>query len=299
MRILITGGTGLVGKALLKRLDRPRVLSRSPERVAPELQSQAEFLPWDPLMKVPSAATFEGINAVVHLAGEPIAAGRWTPERKKRILESRVLSTRHLVQALTSLVAPPRVLIAASAIGYYGNRGDEVLSEDSRPGTGFLADVCGEWEDAAYPVIENGIRLVNLRLGLVLTRGDGALERMLPVFRRGLGGPLGSGRQWMSWIDLDDLIGLILHLLANQEVSGPVNATAPNPLTNREFTHVLGRILHRPAFLPVPATILRLLYGEMASVLLDSQRVIPRVALEFGYHYMKPMLQDSLADALS
>jgi uncharacterized protein (TIGR01777 family) len=275
--LTLTGATGFIGHALAERLRaaghevRPHSL-RAPEALRP-------------------------CDAVVHLAGEPIAQ-RWTPEAKRRIRESRVEGTRRLITGLSGLPSLPRVFVCSSAVGFYGSRSDEVLSETSPPGTDFLASLCVQWEQSAAEASSLGMRVVSLRTGMVLGPGGGALARMLLPFRLGLGGRLGSGRQWMSWIHLDDLLGLIEFALGHEEVSGPLNATAPNPVTNREFTAALGRALHRPAFLPVPGFALRLLFGEMASVLLSSQRAIPRAALDGGFEFRHPELGPALQDVL-
>jgi hypothetical protein len=233
----------------------------------------------------------------VHLAGEPLAQ-RWTEEAKRRIRGSRVDGTRRLIALLADLPAAPRVLLCASAIGIYGSRGDEILTESSAPGTGFLPEVCMAWEQAADEAAALGMRVVKLRTGIVLGRDGGVLARMLPAFRLGAGGRLGSGKQWMSWIHLNDLLGLIEFALNEAGVTGPVNATAPNPVTNEQFTAQLARTLHRPAFAPAPAFALKLMFGEMASVLLDSQRVVPRAAIEHGFGFRYPGLDPALHDVL-
>ena len=274
MVVTLTGASGFIGRALAVRLQAAghkvqRFSLRSPQ----------------PL---------EASDAVIHLAGEPIAQ-RWTPEAKRRIRESRVDGTRRLIAVLP---APPSVFICSSAVGFYGTRGDEVLTEASPPGTGFLADLCVEWERAADEARALGTRLVKLRTGMVLGGRGGALDRMLPPFRMGLGGRLGSGRQWMPWIHLDDHLDLVEFALAEAGVSGPLNAVAPNPVTNREFTATLARALSRPAFLPAPAFALKVMFGEMASVLLASQRVIPRAAQDAGFVFRHPELGPALQDIL-
>jgi uncharacterized protein (TIGR01777 family) len=243
------------------------------------------------------AAKLEGTGAVVHLAGEPVAQ-RWTRAAKERILTSRAEGTSRLVETLASLVQRPTVLVSASAVGYYGARGDEVLTEQSAPGEGFLSEVCIEWEKAAAKAEDLGIRVVRLRLGVVLGRDGGALAKMLPPFRLGAGGRLGSGDQWMSWIHLDDVVGLIRHAIDSPALSGPVNATAPAPVTNAEFTRVLAAALNRPAVLPVPAFALRLLYGEMSEILLGSQRVMPAAAQSAGFQFRYTDLSRALRNLL-
>jgi uncharacterized protein (TIGR01777 family) len=220
---------------------------------------------------------------VFNLAGEPVAEGRWTDERKRRIRDSRVLGTRNLVAGLAGLTTRPRVLVSASAVGYYGDRGDQTLDETSSPGHGFLADVCVEWEREALAAERLGIRVVCVRTGIVLAHGGGALAKMLTPFRMGAGGKLGNGRQWMPWIHLDDEVGILLHAMKDARLHGAINAVGPRPVTNAEFTRALGRAMHRPAFLPVPKTALRLAFGEMSEILTASQRVLPKEAERTGY----------------
>jgi uncharacterized protein (TIGR01777 family) len=254
---------------------------------------------WDPAAGRIDAARLEGFDAVVHLAGEPIAEGRWNEAKKRRILESRVAGTRLLCETLARLSSPPRVLVCASAIGWYGDRGDETLTEDSAPGGGFLADVCRQWEAAADPARAKSIRVVHLRSGVVLTPAGGALNKMLTPFRMGVGGVVGSGSQWMSWIGLDDEIGAILHALVTESLSGPVNAVAPRPVTNREFTKTLGGVLGRPTVMPMPAFAARLVFGEVAdALLLSSQRVQPARLEATGYRFRHPDLAGALAHLL-
>jgi uncharacterized protein (TIGR01777 family) len=262
----------------------------------PESPSQIE---WSPDRYSIALARIEGFDAVVHLAGESIAEGRWTDEKKKRIRESRVKGTRLLGDALANLTKPPKVMISASAIGYYGDRGDEVLTESSAPGKGFLSDVCLEWEKATALATEKGIRVVNTRFGIILDQNGGALAKMLPPFRMGIGGRIGSGKQWMSWIALDDVVGGIKFALANEAVSGPVNFVAPNPVTNSEFTKTLGKALSRPTIFPIPAFGVRLVFGEMAdALLLSSQRVEPSRLQEIGYQFQYQHLDRALNHVL-
>jgi hypothetical protein len=246
-----------------------------------------------------SAANLEGIDATVHLAGENIAARRWTPAQKAKIRESRVGGTRLLAETLAKLRKPPRTLVCASAIGFYGDRSDQRLNEDSPPGTGFLADTCREWEAAARPAVEQGIRVVHLRTGLVLASQGGALAKMLPPFRLGIAGIIGSGRQYMSWISLGDLVAVISYALSNETQRGPVNAVAPNPVTNYEFTKTLGRVLRRPTLFPMPAFAARLAFGEMADgLLLASTRVEPKRLLDCGFRFRFPELEAALVQAV-
>jgi uncharacterized protein len=294
MRALVTGATGFVGRHLLGRLESPAVLTRRPEHYRPTRPGERAF-GWDPLAGPPPAEAFEGIDAVFHLAGEPVAEGRWTAAKKQRIRDSRQIGTANLVRGLGQLTQPPRVLVSASAIGYYGSRGDDMLDETAPPADDFLADVCRAWEQASAGAGELGVRVVNPRIGIVLGREGGALAKMLLPFKLGLGGRLAGGRQWMSWIHIDDLVGLLLHA-ADQQVAGPMNAVAPHPVTNVEFTRALAGALRRPAIFPMPALALKLAVGQFAEVLLASQRVVPQVALRSGYTFRFCDLPPALAN---
>lgn len=292
MKLLITGGTGFIGTVLCQDLARQghqvTVLTRSPQT----LPSGIQAVSWD---AGAWQAVVADVDGVVHLAGEPIAAARWTSQRKSRIRESRIQTTRQLIRAFAQSAKKPSVLISASATGYYGPRGDEPLTESEAPGTGFLAEVCQTWEAEAQQAQAFGMRVVSLRIGIVLGPGGGALAKMVPPFRAWLGGPLGSGRQWMSWIHRDDVVGLITWCLTHGECAGAVNATAPAPVTMRDFCRALGRVLHRPSWVPVPAPLLRLLLGEMSELLLTGQRVVPQAALRAGYVFRYPDLASALA----
>lgn len=267
-------------------------------RRPPASPAEIEWQPAAP-QPLPAAERLENIPAAIHLSGANLAARRWTPAFRSELLASRVGSTRALALTLAALRHPPQVLLAASAIGFYGNRGEEILTETSASGSGFMADLCRQWEAAAQPAVEAGIRVVHMRLGIVLGPG-GALSRMLPVFRLGLGGPLGSGRQWMSWISLPDAVAAILFALQTPALDGPVNLTAPEPVTNAVFTRVLARALHRPAVLPAPAFALRLALGEMADeALLASTRVLPARLTSEGFVFQHPVLDRALAVALT
>jgi uncharacterized protein len=296
MRIAVTGSRGLVGSALVSRLaaggHRPIRLVRGEARGDSEVS-------WDPAGGLRDPGRLDGVDGVVHLAGETIAAGRWSPERKAAIRRSRVEGTRHLSESLACLTHPPGVLVAASAVGYYGDRGEEVLREDSPLGRGFLAEVCREWEAAAEPAGRAGIRLVHPRFGMILSPAGGALKRMLLPFRLGLGGAIGTGRQFMSWIALDDAVGAILHILSCEALQGPVNVVAPTAVTNREFTRVLARTLSRPAVATLPAAALRIVFGEMAEeLLLASARVLPARLQDSGYAFRFPELTGALQHLL-
>ena len=297
MRALVTGATGFIGRKLVRSLERPVVLTRKPDP-AKKLLGDVEAICWEPESGPPTRQAFKGVDTVFHLAGEPVAEGRWSSAKKDRIRDSRVLGTHHLVTALDSLQEPPRVLVCASAVGFYGSRGDEILDETSKPGEDYLAEVCQAWEEEAHGADPLGIRVVTVRIGIVLGPGGGALKKMLLPFKLGLGGRLGTGRHWMPWVHLDDLIGLLHHAAATNEVSGAINAVSPAPVTNNEFTDALAAALHRPAIFPAPEFALRLALGEVTSVLLASQRVLPKVAEKTGYQFQYPALEGAMRAAL-
>ena len=287
MRVLVTGGTGFIGAALCHALTGAghavTVVTRDPAHIA------AAAIGWERV----SAAVRE-TDALVNLAGEPLGSRRWSVRQKELIRQSRVLATRTLVDAIAGAEPRPRVLVNASAVGYYGPRDDEPLDESAGPGAGFLADVCRAWEQEALRAEDIGLRVARLRLGVVLAADGGALARMLPPFRAFVGGPIGSGRQWMSWIHRDDVTGIVVDALANDGYHGPVNATAPQPVTNRDFAKLLGRTLARPVWLPTPAFALRLALGEMAELLLSGQRVLPGIAERLAYQWRYPELSGAL-----
>lgn len=296
MRILITGSTGLVGRALMSFLESGGHEVHRLTRISAANDREIEF---DPEKGAAHPSQMEGFDAVIHLAGDPIAKGRWTGEKKRLIRDSRVPFTRRLAETLGALDKPPAVLISASATGYYGDRGDRILRESDPPGEGFLPETCVQWEGATEPASSAGIRVVHLRTGLVLTPAGGALEPMLLPFSLGLGGPLGSGGQWWSFIALDDLLYLVHHVLMNDSVRGPVNATSPEPVTCAEFAKTLGRVLNRPAVIPVPRFALELLLGEMTGPLLfASARVNPEKALDSGFAFSYPKLEAALRHVL-
>lgn len=298
MIIAVTGSTGLVGKTLVPTLEADGHLVRPMVRRAP--RAEKNEIGWDPAAGKIDAAELANVDAVVHLAGENIAAKRWTSAFKQAILESRIRGTTLLCQTLAGLATKPGTLISASAIGYYGTRGDEPVDEATPAGTGFLADVCKQWEAATQPARDAGIRVVNLRIGFVLAREGGGLAKMLTPFRLGLGGIIGSGRQYMSWIALDDLVRTIQFTFSGgASLSGPVNATSPNPVTNREFTKTLGRVLSRPTVFPVPSFAARLAFGEMADdMLVGGVRVLPKVLTAARFTFSYPDLESALRHIL-
>jgi uncharacterized protein len=301
MKVIISGATGLVGRALVRSLlaDGHEV-TKLVRGGAQEFRAPGtSAVSWDPARGEIDAAALEGHDAAVHLAGEPVAEGRWTEEKKRRIRDSRVLGTNLLAGALARLAAKPRVLVAASATGFYGDRGAEMLDEESAPGPDFLSRVCQEWEEAARPATAAGIRLVHLRIGVVLSGEGGALPKMLTPFRLGLGGRVGGGGQYMSWIALEDVISIIRRAAADETISGPYNVVAPKPVTNEEFTRTLGRVLNRPTIFAAPAFALRLVFGEMAdALLLSGARVYPKRLIEAGYEFAYPELEGALRQAL-
>ena len=296
MKILVTGATGLVGSAVVS------FLTTGGHRVLRLVRGTARGeneVAWNSATGEIDATKLEGLDAVVHLAGENIATGRWTAAKKSAIRDSRVNGTRWLSEALANLTNKPRVLVCASAIGFYGERGDEVMTERSDPGSSFLCNVCREWEAATNPARESGIRVVNLRIGVVLAPRGGALAKMLLPFKLCAGGVVGSGRQFWSWIALDDVVGVIHHAITHDELSGPVNAVSPEPATNRDFTKTLGRVLGRPTIVPLPAFAVRLLLGELGEeLLLASTRVVPSRLQETGYPFRCPTLDGALRHLL-
>jgi uncharacterized protein (TIGR01777 family) len=298
MKILVSGSHGLVGKALTHSL------TGDSHEVVRLVRSEHNFgspeVEWYPDQGRIDAAHLEGSEAVIHLAGDNIAGGRWTTEKKHKIRESRIQGTTLLSETVASLSRPPSVFISASAIGFYGNRGDEVLTEKSLPGKDFLAEVCKDWEAATKAAIEKGIRTTHARFGVILDAHEGALAKMLPPFRAGIGGKIGPGNQWMSWIALADVIAALKFLLEDQTIQGPVNVVAPNPVTNAEFTKTLARVLSRPAIFPMPAFAARLAFGEMAdALLLASQRVDPSVLEDNGFMFSWPTLEPALRNILA
>lgn len=300
-RVTVTGATGLLGgrlvAALRERGDEVTVLTRDPAR-APKRLGEVAAIEWDPQQGPAPVEALEGRDAVAHLAGAPVAQ-RWSQSARRAIRESRVLGTRNLIAGLRACERRPAVLVSSSAIGYYGSHGDEPLDEEAPPGGDFLAVVCVEWESEAARAAQLGMRAAQVRTGVVLDRRGGALARMLPAFRLGVGGPVAGGRQYVSWIHTDDVIGIMLAALEDERYDGPVNATAPEPVTNREFSRALGAALHRPALLPVPGAALRALYGQMAQIVTGGARVVPARALMRGYEFRHPEVGPALRDAVS
>lgn len=299
MNVTLTGATGLIGERLVRTLktrgDEVTVLSRDGAKASAALGVPA--LSWDPLSEPAPVDALAGRDAVVHLAGEPVAQ-RWNDERKRSIRDSRELGTRNLVAGMQAADPSPRALIASSAVGFYGKHGDEKLDESTPPGDDFLAQVCVDWEREADAAAAFGARVVHIRTGVVLDKDGGALKTMLPPFRIGAGGPVAGGDQYMPWIHLDDIVGLYLAALDDASWSGAYNGSAPEPVTNKAFSKALGRALHRPAFAPVPAFAIRLLYGDMAEIVTEGQRAVPARALEAGYTFKHPDLDEALTSAL-
>ena len=296
-RVLISGSTGLIGRALVGRLESDGY--EVVRLVRPETSGGVNGVTWDPARGILDSSEVEGLDAVVHLAGENIADRRWSEEQKRRIRDSRVVGTTLLSTTLAGLDRPPKVLICASAGGYYGDRGDEVLNDSSAPGVDFIAEATREWEEACEPAAEAGIRVANLRISVVLTPSGGMLKRVLPIFKLGLGGRLGSGSQYFSWITLEDTIESIVWTMNSDELSGGINITSPNPVTNTQFTRALRRALGRPAVFFVPRFALRIMQGDLADVVLSSLRMEPERLVESGFEFSHPEIEDALRSALA
>lgn len=297
LHVAVSGASGLVGSRLCSGLEAQghrvsRLVRREPTKGSGEVL-------FDASRNLIGASSLEGVDAVVHLAGEPVAAGRWTAARKRRIRDSRVIGTRLIAETLAGLDTSPSVLVNASAIGFYGDRGDEILDETSEPGEGFLPETCVAWEAATAPAEAAGVRVVRFRIGVVLSAEGGALAKMLPIFRAGLGGKTGDGGQWMSWISIDDLVEMLVYAVSTESLSGSVNAVGLEPVRNSEFTRTLAGVLHRPAFVAVPEFAVRTLFGEMGQeLLLSSTRVLPRRLKQAGFEFRHPTLQMALRAVL-
>ena len=304
MRILMTGATGFLGHAigrmLLLKGHELVVLSRNPKRARSSFPYPARFLEWDGQAGPPALSVFDGVEAVVHLAGEPIAARRWSSEQKRRILESRTVGTKNLWNGIEALrkskASTPRVFVSASAVGFYGERGNEEVVESSPPGSGFLAEVCRQWEEQIFRLGFDEVRQAAIRIGVVLGREGGALEKLLPIYASGLGGPVGGGKQWMSWIHLEDLAHVFVEAIENDHIRGPVNGVAPGAVTQGDFSQVLGEALGKPSIAPTPAVALKLAMGEMSSIVLEGQRVRPEKLLNAGFDFKYPDLASALRE---
>lgn len=295
MKVLITGSSGMIGAALAESL-----VANGHEVIRLRRQKLTDDSPmWDPENGVIDLADVRDINAVVHLAGENVAKGRWNSQKKGRILHSRVMGTKLLADYFSAADYKPDIFVSASAIGVYGNRGDELVDETSEPGSGFMADVCKQWEAATASASDAGIRVAHARIGVVLSTRGGALKTMLLPFKLGLGGVIGAGKQYMSWVSLDDVVGMIQFLIAHNSLQGPVNLVAPNAVSNREFTKTLGRALHRPTIFSLPAFVARMAFGEMADeLLLASTRVLPKKLIDSGYQFLHPELEEAFEQML-
>jgi uncharacterized protein (TIGR01777 family) len=297
MKVIVSGASGLIGNALIPALKKD---GHSVQRLVRTAASSPEEISWNPEAGTIDRKAMENADAVVHLAGENIAEGKWTPEKKARIKDSRQKGTTLLSRTLAELEHPPKVLVSASAIGYYGDRGEEILREDSGPGVGFLSEACQEWEHSTQPASEKGIRVVILRIGIVLSPKGGALKKMLPPFKMGAGGKLGTGDQFMSWIALDDLVSIMQFAMATETMSGPFNAVSPNPVTNLEYTKTLGKVLMRPTLFSMPSFVVHALFGELGdALLLASTRVHPAKLITASYPFRYPELEGALRHLLA
>jgi len=298
MKVMVTGATGFIGKELIKKLNRKGheivVLTRNSESAKFHIPVHCEIVTWNPCKDSLPPSALKGVDAVINLAGEGIADGRWSPERKRELTQSRVLSVSKLLDAMTYMNNRPQVFLSASAIGFYGDRGDELLDETSSKGKGFLSEVCQSWENEILKAKDLGVRTVALRIGMVLGHDGGALDKMLPPFQLGAGGKLGSGTQWMSWIHINDLVDMMTYVIENPSTVGIYNAVSPNPLRNREFTKILGQVLKRPTLFTIPKFILKIILGELSELLLGSQRVVTKKICDTGFEFKYPQLEKAL-----
>ena len=301
MKVLVTGATGFIGTRVVKQLlaagDEVVVLTRNVAKGAIRLGSKCEYVQWLDTSAEPPSEAFKGVDGVINLMGEGIADKRWDEEQKKKIYDSRIIGTRNIIGAIEKLkTTKPEVMVSASAVGIYGDRGDEDITEASNIGDDFLANVCKDWESEAFKARDIGLRVAVIRTGVVLGRGGGALKKMLPIFKLGAGGPVGSGEQFMSWIHVDDMAAMYIEALKNKTIEGVYNGTAPYPAKNKDFTKALGKALHRPTFMPAPAFALKIVFGEMSQVLLDGQRVLPIKFKEKDFRYKYPTLEMALKE---
>jgi uncharacterized protein len=300
MKVLVTGATGFVGKRIVKQLvengDEVIILTRNIAKAALTLGSQCKYYHWPNTLEKPPVEAFNGVEGIIHLMGEGIADKRWDEAQKQKIYESRIVTTQKLMEVIKDLPVKPKAFISTSAVGVYGDRQDEEISEESSVGSDYLAGVCKDWESEANVASTYGIRVAIIRTGVVLGRNGGALKKMLPIFKLGGGGPVGNGRQYMSWIHIDDLASMYVEALKNDTIKGPFNGTAPYPATSKEFAIVLGKTLHRPAFAPAPAFVIKLAFGEMSDVLLKGQKVLPVKFKEKKFRYRYPTLEMALKE---
>lgn len=300
MKIMVSGATGFIGKELIKKLNEKgheiSVLTRNPETARFHIPAHCNIHLWNPEKYGLAPSVLKDVDAIINLAGEGIADRHWSPERKRKILKSRVLSTRRLVEAMTYMDKKPDVFVSASAIGFYGNRGEEFLSETQYKGRGFLSDVCQKWEDEIFKAKNIGVRTVACRIGMVLGHDGGALNKMLPPFKLGVGGKLGNGSHWMSWIHVHDLVNMLIHAVENSSMDGVYNAVAPHPVRNKEFTSTLGKILKRPTLFTIPGFGLKVGLGELSNLLLDSQRVLAKKVMNTGFEFQYPHLEEALQE---